>query len=159
MSSIDTKGFVDDFVTQYLDRGFGMLAKRDFEVLIFHLLHKHGYFGTKINFFDASKKLRISERRVRNLYEDVQLRYSQYTDEEARERFVRLFEQQRFERDSQGRYKFQIRDPLLRQYLEEWIDSVKGIADSSFSPTLVVVSRDVLLDVLEKLIPLQKLED
>jgi len=151
--SIKAEGFVIDFIKEYVGRGFGTLSKRDFEVLIFHLLHKHGYFGSHISFFDASKKLRISESRVRNLFQDVQLRYAQYTDQEAREHFVKVIEERRFEVDSKKRYRFQIRDPLLHQYLEEWVDSVNGIADSSFSPTVVVISRKVLLDVIETLTP------
>lgn len=152
-NQIDAQGFVDDFISYYLERGFGTLSKRDMEVLIFHLLHRHGYFGSKINFFEASKNLRISETRVRNLFQDVQLRYDQYSPSEARERFIQVIEQRRFELDSNDKYHFQLRDPLLRQYMEEWIDSVNGIYDSSFSSTQVVVSRDVLIDVLELTAP------
>jgi len=116
----------------------------------------YGYFGSNPTTFQISRDLKISERRVRNLYQDVQLRYSLYSREEAIERLVKIIEDQRFEVETvngRRKYIFQIREPLLRQYFEEWVDIVKGIADTSFSPTIVIISREVFLNVLNVLTP------
>jgi hypothetical protein len=145
--TINSERFVGDLISEYVERGFGTLAKRDLEVFLFHLLHKHGYFGDKLDFFQMSKMLRISETKVRNLYQDVQLRYNMYTEDQAKERFVQLLESGRFDVDPGRGYRLQIRDPLLRQFVEEWVDSVNGISDSSFSPTIIVIPREVFLDM------------
>jgi hypothetical protein len=149
----DASGFVEEFLKEYLEKGFGTLSKRDTEVLIFYLLNHYGYFGPTINYFDASKKLKISETRVRNLFQDVQLRYAQYDENEAKKRFVRLVEEGRLELDSKGRYKLQVSEPLLNQYVYEWVDQVKGVADTSFSSKLIVLSKEVFVDVIEYLSP------
>lgn len=159
MNNINGQNFVEDLLEEYITKSFGTLSKRDLEVLLFHLLIKHGHFGKQINYFEISKTLRISESRVRNLYQDVQLRYNLYSDEEAREHFIQIIEKNKFDKDSQDRYRFQIRDPLLRQYIEEWVESVNGIMDSSFSPTLVIISRDVFIDILQKFSPHKTLSD
>ncbi len=150
--------FVDEFLKEYLDRGFGTLAKRDFEILVFHLLIKHGYFDAPLNYFEASRRLGMSERRVKNFHQDVQLRYAQYTEQEARERFVRLFESQRVE-VSGDRYRFQVTDPFLNQVFREWVAGVGGFTDSSFNADIVSLPKHVFLKVLEKLTTAQRLNE
>jgi hypothetical protein len=149
MATIATpEDFTKEFINEYLGRGFGTLSKRDIDVLVLHLLIKYKYFGDEFDYFKASKLLKISEARVRSIYSDVQLRYEQYTENEAKSMFIELFESMRFERTKTGKYRFIVRDPLLRQYFEEWVASVNGFHDSSFNPNLVVVSRDVLEQVM-----------
>lgn len=51
--------------------------------------------------------------------------------------FVSLMETLRFE-VSAARYTFIVRDPLLRQFFEEWVPRVNGFSHSSFNSNLAV---------------------
>ncbi len=146
--------FSDDFTRMYVEQSFGVMGKRDLEVLVLYLIIKHGDGFEDVNFFDLSRLLKMSERKVRNLYQEVQLRYETFNELQAKKEFVELFQNQRFQVVG-DKYKLQIRNPLLRQYVTEWVDNVNGIFDSSFNSMTVVLSRDILIAVIEQLVPMR----
>ncbi|MCM8535020.1 MAG: hypothetical protein NE334_03700 [Lentisphaeraceae bacterium] len=143
--------FAVAFLDEYLARGMGSLQKRDLDVLVFSLLSKDGVFGEDLNTFQAARMLQLSEARVRNLYFESQLKYDRYTDEQAVEDFVDLVSKGLFEASS-GSVTFIIREPMLKQYFEEWVSNHNGFTDSSFNKQLVKVSRDLLVEILCSLI-------
>lgn len=142
--------FSRDFLAHYLSRGMGSLSKRDIDILVLYLLIEQGVYEFPGDFFKASKQLKISEPKLRNLFQEVQLRYKQYDEEEAKRMFIDIVRTEFFEK-SGSRITFVVHDPLLRQYFEEWVSRAHGFTDTSFNKNLFSISPKVLQRVLEHL--------
>ncbi len=153
MSDIKIKNpdaFADLFVEEYCQSGFGRMSKRDVDVLVFYLLLRDGRYKLPEQIFKTCRELKLTEAKVRNLYQEVQLRYEQYTVEEAKKRFVKLVNEGSFEQKG-DKITFIVREPLLRQYFEEWVAENKGFTDSSFNKNLVTLHKDTFWEVLNYL--------
>jgi len=146
----DTGNFAESFLKIFVENGFGALGKRDIDVLVFHLLIQDGMYEFPKDIFRACRELRLTEARVRNLYRAAQLRYSLYDEDEAKTRFVEVIQKGQFELQS-GKLVFIVRDPLLRQYFEEWVAACDCFTDTSFNKNLVVMSVDGFKKVVESL--------
>jgi len=147
----DSETFARNFLHEYNLHGMGGLSKRDVDVLVLYLLIEDGRYSLPRDIFRACRELKLSETKIRNLYQDVQLRYMQYDLDEAKRQFVELVGAGGFERTRAGYVTFIVRDPLLRQYFEEWVADADGFADSSFNKNLVTVSVGLLASVIEHL--------
>ena len=146
----DPENFAEAFLTQYLANGLGGLAKRDTEVLVLHLLLADGRYNLPEDIYRACRELKLTETRLRSLYEAVQLKHQPYTYEEVKERLVQIVASGSIETKG-DKLVFIIRDPLLRQHFEEWVAAQHGFTDSSFNKNLVVVSRETFAAVLDHL--------
>lgn len=126
------------------------MTKFDTEVLVLYLLIRDGRYSLPQDLFRVCRDLKLTETRARNLWQRVQMVYMQYDLDEAKRQFVRLVSSESLERRG-DRITFIIRDPLLRQYFEEWVAACDGFTDSSFNKNLVTISTDLLQCVIEKL--------
>ena len=148
--------FSQHFIEEYLSRGFGVLPKREVDIIILHYLIEDGVFekdeSGELDYYEMSSKLKISETKVRNLIKDVQLRYESFTEETFKLRLYQLISKTRFSFDRNQDYIiFSIANPMLKQTFEHWVAKVNGFTDSSFSSKIVKLSNDVFADVLVKL--------
>lgn len=142
--------FTVDLLKEYLAGGLGRMQKRDVDVLVLHLLIQDGRYSFPKDIFRAARELKLTEARLRNLYQDVQLRYQQLDEDQAKQAFVELIKKSAFE-SKNSRLVFVVRNPMLGHFFEEWVADVEGFTDSSFNPNLVSVSSEVLFKVLEKI--------
>ena len=88
--------------------------------------------------------LGCTEARVRNLYQEVQLRYQQLPEKDAKAAFVKIIERKSFELKG-NRLLFYVRDPMLGQWFQEWVADVDGFTDSSFNPNLVLLQPNIVV--------------
>jgi len=146
----DPEAFAHGFLEEFMRSGFGSMPKRDMEIMVLHLLVRDGQYDLPSDLFKACRELKLTETRVRSLYQSLQLKYALYDETEAKRRFAELLEQGLIE-SKNGRLTFIVRDPLLRQYFEEWVASLGRFADSSFNKNLVVVSTETFRDVVTRL--------
>ena len=142
--------FCEVFLSNYLAGGLGRMQKRDIDVLVMHLLIADGRYQFPNDIFRAARELSLTEARVRNLYQEVQLRYQQLPEQDAKAALVQLIEKRAFELKGK-RLVFVVRDPMLGQWFQEWVASVDGFTDSSFNPNLVSVHHQVFLKVLDNI--------
>ena len=84
-----SKTFLDECCKSGLGSGF---SKRDVDVLVFFLLLQDERYKLPEDIFIAFRELKLSETKVRRLYQDAQLRYMQYDEEEAKKKFVAVVE-------------------------------------------------------------------
>ncbi len=148
----DPDKFCDLFLAEYLKNGLGVgFSKRDLDVLIFYLLLKDGRYNMPADIYKVCRDFKLSETKVRNLYQDVQLRYNQYDEKIAKERFITIVESGAIELKG-DKLTFTIREPLLRQYFEEWVAEVCGFTDSSFNKNLVTISKDTFSKILDSIL-------
>ena len=146
----NSKKFCADLMKEYLAGGLGRMQKRDIDILMLHLLIQDGQYKFPDEIFKAARELKLTETRVRNLYQEVQLRYQQLEEKEAKAALVKLIEKRSFELKG-NKFVFMVRDPMLGQYFQEWVASVDGFTDSSFNSNLVSINKDVFLKVLNKI--------
>ena len=142
--------FCSDFLEEYLAGGLGRMQKRDMDIFLLHLLIQDGQYSFPKDIFKAARELKLTESKVRNLYQEVQLRYQQLEEEQAKAALVELIEKGAFEL-KRKRFVFVVRNPMLGQYFQEWVASVDGFTDSSFNPNLVSIDKDIFLKVLKKI--------
>jgi len=140
----DLGKFCETFLAEYCKNGLGVgFSKRDLDVLIFYLLLKDGRYNMPADIYKVCRDFKLSETKMRNLFQDVQLRYNQYDEKIAKKKFIEVVKSGSVElRGNKLTFiTFIIRDPLLRHYFEEWVAEVNGFTDSSFNRNLVTVSK------------------
>ncbi|MGK5094512.1 hypothetical protein WDW89_21170 [Deltaproteobacteria bacterium TL4] len=144
----DNQKFAHTFLQEYLKNGLGALSKRDVDILVLRLLIDDGKYKFPQEIFKACRELKLTETKLRNLYQDAQLKYWQYDEKLAKEKFIELVASSAMERNKE-KITFIVRDPFLRQYFEEWVDKANGFTDSSFNKNLVVIHQEILKRILE----------
>ena len=70
----DTKGFVKDFLGEYLSDGLGAKNKREIDILVMNLLMKYGDLAAKSN-QELSILLQATESKVKSLRYEARLKY------------------------------------------------------------------------------------
>ena len=148
MKIIEPTGFANDFEKYYLNRGYGMMNKNDFEVLFFYLLQTYGDLGDKSN-FALAKELKISEARVKRLAYEADLKYKKESDNELRGRFLSLLGKAKLQKDKTG-IRFVVEDKYLRSSIYEDLKSDGYFLDYSFNSEIVTIQKDALIKLLEK---------
>lgn len=147
----DPDKFCELFLAEYFKNGLGVgFSKRDLDVLIFYLLLKDGRYNMPADIYKVCRDFKLSETKVRNLFQDVQLRYNQYDENIAKKKFIEVVKSGSVEL-RENKLTFIIRDPLLRQYFEEWVAEVNGFTDSSFNRNLVTVSKKTFSMILDSI--------
>lgn len=142
--------FSEIFLKNYLTGGFGRMQKRDIDILVMHLLITDKRYQFPRDIFKAARELGLTNTKIQNLYQEVQLRYQQLSEQEAKNAFVELIRKDAFELNG-SRLVFVVRDPMLAQWFQEWVASVDGFTDSSFNRNVISIDRKVLLNVLDQI--------
>lgn len=137
----------NSLINEYLERGFGTMTKREFEVMILHDLLQNELKG-KSN-YEISRKLGITEAKVKGLVYEVSLKYDK--DEETwKQRFmqaikkVNLFEKK-------DHVVFSIEDKATRSYLDALLKSKGRFSDKSFNSEIVIMRTIDFVDLLDSL--------
>lgn len=136
--------FAVEFLERYTSVGFGALPKREVDLMIVDLLHRHlEGFSDKPD-FEAALMLRTTKRRLRGLRDDVSYRSIQSEDllkAELREELKRA----EVVGDDHGMVRVQIDDAVLRNYAEALVRSEFGLVDTSFNSAILRLSGEKFL--------------
>lgn len=137
----------NSLINEYLDRGFGTMTKREFEVMILHDLLQNELKG-KSN-YEISRKLGITEAKVRGLVYEVSLKYDK--DEETwKQRFMQAIQKVNlFEK--KDHVVFSIEDKATRSYLDAQLKSKGRFSDKSFNSEIVIMRTIDFVDLLDSL--------
>lgn len=127
--------------------GFGHLNKKDYEVAIFHYMLDNELKGKTD--FDISRKLKITEAKVKQLRYESNLVYGQdYDDEYFKNRFYEVLHQSTFKPVGENKMQFAINDKMLRLYLLDKLAKYGSFADSSFNSNIVTVTASDMVILL-----------
>lgn len=137
----------NSLINEYLERGFGTMTKREFEVMILHDLLQNELKG-KSN-YEISRKLGISEAKVKGLVYEVSLKYDK--DEETwKQRFMQAIQKVNlFEK--KDHVVFSIEDKATRSYLDALLKSKGRFSDKSFNSEIVIMRTIDFVDLLDSL--------
>ncbi len=107
----DTKGFVKDFLDEYLSDGLGAKNKREIDILVTNLLMNYGDLAAKSN-QELSILLQATESKVKSLRYEARLKYPPDADYVKRE-FLYILTKSQFDFE-RGKIVFVIEDEFLR---------------------------------------------
>jgi hypothetical protein len=144
----DTKGFVSDFLQEYLSDGLGAKNKREIDILIMNLLMKYGDLAAKSN-QELSIMLRATESRVKSLRYEARLKYPPDAEYVKRE-FLYILLRSQFD-FARGKIVFAIEDEFLRHAIQGQLKTKGMFADSSFNTEIVKIDRSSLEAVIGEL--------
>ena len=147
--NIDYESIVKNFIRFYLDPAFGSRSKSEIDLKVFELLEKYGYLDD--DYYNVSRKLKITPARAKNLILNAKLRIETQSDTEwMYKEFIEEIKKLGYKTDPKNGsvIVFSLPDMLLKEYLKFKLRSDGKIWDSSFNSELVRVSIDDFLDII-----------
>jgi hypothetical protein len=149
--------FLNEFLELYLSRGFGNMPKRELDVLIFHLLKKHGSLNKKSNHLMAMQ-LRTTPLKIKSLNYESVLRFPPtetniFTEEYFKSELIEYFKNPIFKFKKEDNWIYiQIDNPFLMEAFKAIALNNKEIIDGSFNSEIVKISFEGFILVLQELI-------
>jgi len=144
----DTKGFVSDFLQEYLSDGIGAKTKREIDILVMNLLMNYAGLADKSN-QELSILLQAPESKIKSLRYEARLKYPPDADYVKRE-FLYILLRSQFD-FARGKMVFAIEDEFLRHAIQGQLKSKGMFADSSFNTEIVRIDRNSLETVIGEL--------
>ena len=138
--------FLDTLLNYYTERGFGVVSKRDIDILMMHLLLKHSDFK-KLSNHELSLKLKITEVKIKNLVHEAKLRFYQLNDDDIRSEFIDIIEKSTIEIFSH-KVTLNVDDTYLRMALQERVKNLGYVYDSSSEEGNFLMSTDAFSALL-----------
>ena len=102
----------------------------------------------EIDYHEISLELKISETKVRNLVYEVELKYRD--NHNFIEQLINIIEKGKYE-VTDGKVKFAVHNPLVKQYFEYEIRKLDGVSDGSFAKHIVSISTATFEKLLLKM--------
>lgn len=138
----------DKIASCFYAGNFGMMAKSDIEVLMFHLYIEQVLKIDEYNFntysdFRMSKELGVSQNKISTLKVKKQLQYPRNFD--WKESFRRASQKVRYDK---GQIIFQVPDINLYYEIKNAIEEHNGYVDVSLTPKLLKVPLEYFLDLM-----------
>jgi len=143
----------DEFFKEYLSRGFGNMAKREIDVMIFHLMEKRGEFNGKSN-FQIARILRTTPTKIKSLKYESVLRFSEddiLGMDFLKNRLSKYFSNNPPIEFDDSYLKLQIEDPVLMDSLKALCKEEGVLTDGSFNGEILKVDQDSFSNLLEKI--------
>lgn len=155
----DLVTFAKGFLGALSGQAFGTLAKREQDILIFHLLSQAPSLG-RLNTYQWANLLRISESRVRSLRADAALRFVTRTNRDAliliAQQFLESTETAVEYIKQHGRVKLLLDDPSLQREFAFAVRELGGVPDSSFNREVIEIPATTFVRVFLTNFPDQK---
>jgi hypothetical protein len=142
-----------DFMSSYLDKGFGSMNKTDIETLLYHVLKKHDILKGKC--FEDSLALQITEAKSRKLIYEAQVKYMNRNraelDAYLRKSIGECLTHAHIVKKKE--IKFAIEDKFLRVALNAKLRENHYFADTSFNKDIVSLDKDAFAELIVLLVP------
>jgi hypothetical protein len=140
--------FADKFLLEYIERGFGIMSKRDTELLVFHLISELADLDSKSN-HELSLKLRVSPTKIKNYRFDRRLRYNQLTDVQIKQAFFEGLKKSSIKINNSSKWiVLSIEDSFVREAIKAKLKDINHFSDTSFNSELVSFDVDAFSDII-----------
>lgn len=138
----------------YLEKGFGVMNKTEFETLLYYVLRKYGLLTGKC--FDDSFILRIPEAKARKLIYESQVKYSN-RNKDAFDSYLRKSVGEclahAFLVKNNKEIRFAIEDKYLRIALNAKLREKHYFADTSFNKDIISLDENAFKEMVSILVP------
>lgn len=133
-------------LSSYMNPAFGALPKREIDLFFLNSLESLGAIKENPSLYELVSKLRITRNKARTLYYDRELRRldNDKLDTKAIEALKHPILQKQGEL-----FVLEIENPLVSDHLRHMFQNIGYATDSSFSPSLVKISIDAFVRLLD----------
>lgn len=149
-SDAECRAILNAVLTAYLNPAFGVLPKREVELMMMEALVSARLLPVEPTIHDLISTLRITRSRARSLIYDRELRRMAGSDLDAllKEALRRPLLQKQGEL-----FALEIENPVLLDHLRKKLSDLGHTTDGSFSPSVVRLSLDAAVALLESYLP------
>jgi len=148
-SEASTKEVLDLILAAYLSPAFGVLTKREIDILIFDALEKIGYIDANPTIYSLIQKLRVTKSKARQLLYERELR--RMNDKDLDARVKELLKRPTIQKQGEL-FALEIENPLLSDHLRAKVQTLGYASDGSFSPSLVKLSDEAIVALIDALL-------
>jgi len=143
IEDLNKADFIKDFLAIFVRNGYGSLPKREIELLILQLMHKHSanFCTGKEEIYNLARQLKISPKRLQNLFDELSYRDSEKTEDWCKEQLKEILQNAELT-PSGNAVKFQIDEGLIRDYATAKVRAAYGIVDTSFNTSVIKISGE-----------------
>lgn len=144
--------FFDEIATKFYNRNFGLLSKAEIDLLMFKFFiekieNENRYSDGTINYskcsdYSISKRLGITEQRVRNLKVQYQLKYGD--DIHWQESFAKLVENARYD-ETTRRIVLNIPDPNLYIEIQNYIEENGAFVEKQLNSKILQLRAEYFI--------------
>ncbi len=145
------KDVLTHFLSQYKTPAFGTLPKREIDILIYQLMKDVGIISSNPSIYELVEKLHVTRSRAITLKYDANLR--KFSTEELEVQLKATLSRPVIKRGDAKHICFEIENPLLTDYIRHILMKDNYAIDGSFSPTIVVLSHEMVAILLERFVP------
>ncbi len=128
----------DKIASCYYAQNFGSVGKADFDLLMFHIFHKHlSSIGAPTDDYSISKSLGITQQRIRNYKIKEHLRYGEEENADWKiELMKEALHHPHYSTDDQF-ITLSFDNPNVLIEVQHYIEAKGGFVDFSFNPKLL----------------------
>jgi hypothetical protein len=134
-------------LVEYTMPAFGVLPKREVDLLIFRTLRDAGVVAQDAALYQVMADLRVSRSKARNLMFDLEIRHTQSGQLDDQVRSVIMNDS--YFRDANW-FVLEVENPVVQAHLREICRRARVVTDASFNPSLVRLPVSGLASVLEE---------
>lgn len=133
------------FINEYLQRGFGVMPKKEVDRLVYSLLVESGRIDDPDDYFAVSRLIKVTPTKAANLaYEYCLIHKPKSTLSDLKTKFGQLLANTNLGR-VHGRAALEVRERMLREDIEHHILDMKLAApDYSFNRNLLLLDYETL---------------
>lgn len=143
-------GALKTLLERFLDPAFGALPKSEIELLLLGALEEVGAISSESGVYELVSKLRITRTKARNLIYERELR--RLTPAELDSRVRNLLKRPIIQK-SGDQFVLEVENPLVSDHLRSKVQVLGHVSDGSFSPSIVKLSLDAVVALIELYIP------
>lgn len=134
-------------LTDYTAPAFGVLPKREVDLLVFRTLRDAGLIREEAALYQVMAGLRVSRSKARNLMFDLEIRQAETGALDDQVRSVIMNDS--YFRDANW-FVLEVENPVVQAHLREICRRARVVTDASFNPSLVRLPVSGLASVLEE---------
>ncbi len=134
-------------LADYTAPAFGVLPKREVDLLVFRTLRDAGLIGGEAALYQVMADLRVSRSKARNLMFDLEIRQAEKGTLDDQVRSVIMNDS--YFRDANW-FVLEVENPVVQAHLREICRRARVVTDASFNPSLVRLPVSGLASVLEE---------
>jgi hypothetical protein len=140
--------FAETFIGEFTGRGFGVMSKRDTELLVFHLLSEYAGLDTKSN-HELSLLFKITPTKVKNYRFDRRLRFNQLSEDQIKKTFIDGLKKSSIKINKALKWiVLSIEDSYVREAIKAKLKAINHFSDSSFNNELMTLDTEAFSDLM-----------
>lgn len=142
----ELEGILSQLLDAYLNPAFGALPKREIDLMFLDALESLGGISKEPSTYELVSELRVTRNKARTLYYDRELR--RLDKETLNKKVIETLKHPILQKHG-DLFVLEIENPLVSDHLRHLVQVAGYATDGSFSPSLVKLSIDAFVKLLE----------